>query len=354
MARNMLIGQSGGPTVAVNASLSGAIKRAMKHSEIDEIYGVYNGVDGLLKEKFINLRPLFRSVRDFQALEDTPAMALGSCRYKLPRRPDPIYDKIRNIFHRHQIEYFFYIGGNDSMDTIMNLSDFFRECDENIRCVGIPKTIDNDLPCTDHAPGFGSAARFVAFTIAEIACDSAVYDTPSVSIVEIMGRNAGWLTASAALARREGCTAPHLIYLPEAAFNPDEFLERLQYLQKNIKHIVVAVSEGIRYADSRYVSTVDEKTDAFGHRALAGAGRFLEQLVSEQIGCKTRSIELNVLQRSATHLKSYTDINEACRIGAEAVTFAVKGKIGVMAVFKRILVLRMKKCATKAPDIIAV
>lgn len=336
MTRNMLIGQSGGPTVAVNASLAGAIKRAMKHSEINNIYGVCNGLEGLLNERIIDLRPQFRNVRDFQALEDTPAMALGSCRYKLPPQPHPVYGNILDIFHRYQIKYFFYIGGNDSMDTVMKLSDFFRECGEDIRCVGIPKTIDNDLPCTDHTPGFGSAARFIAFTVAEIACDSTVYDMPSISIVEIMGRNAGWLTASSALARREGCTAPHLVYLPEEPFDTDKFIGKLLDLRKNIKHIVVAVSEGIRYEDGQYISAAGEKTDVFGHRALAGVGKYLEQMVSERIGGKVRSVELSVLQRSATHLKSDTDILEACRIGAEAVSFAVKGETGVMAVFRRV------------------
>ena len=333
---NMLIGQSGGPTAAINASLSGAIKRAMKHQEIDKIYGARYGLEGVLAESFVDLREHFRSTADFYRLETTPAMALGSCRYKLPPYPNPVYDQILDIFRRNGIGYFFYIGGNDSMDTVLQLSDFFATKGLDIKCVGIPKTIDNDLPCTDHTPGFGSAAKYIATSVAEIACDSVVYDIPSINVVEIMGRNSGWLTASSALARREGCAAPHLIYLPEVPFCPDQFVESIRELQKTVRNIIIAVSEGIRFKDGGYVSASSDKRDAFGHFALAGAGRYLEGLINEEIGGKVRSIELNVLQRSASHLQSATDIAESCRIGAEAVGFAIKGETGVMAIFRRI------------------
>lgn len=336
MKRNMLIGQSGGPTVAINASLAGAVKRAMKHQEIGEIYGALNGLEGILNGKIIDLRKCLHNAADFHRLETTPAMALGSCRFKLPHAPAPVYDQIRAVFERLNIGYFFYIGGNDSMDTILNLSNYFSSNNLDVRCVGIPKTIDNDLPCTDHTPGFGSAARCIATSVAEIACDSKVYDAPSVTIIEIMGRNAGWLTASAVLARREGCSAPHFIYLPEIPFDADQFLLQLKEKAKTVKHIVVAVSEGIKNKNGEYVSAENGKTDSFGHLMLAGVGKVLEQLVEEKIGCKVRSIELNVLQRSASHLYSATDILEACRIGAEAVSMAVKGESGVMAVFKRV------------------
>lgn len=336
MRRNMLIGQSGGPTVAINASLSGAVKRAMKHTEIGEIYGAVNGLEGMLQRKIIDLNKCLHSTEDFRRLEITPAMALGSCRYKLPKAPHLVYGQLQALFEKLDIGYFFYIGGNDSMNTILNLSDYFSATGQDIRCVGIPKTIDNDLPCTDHTPGFGSAARYIATAVAEIACDSNVYDIPSVTIVEIMGRDAGWLTASSALARREGCTAPHLIYLPEIPFDVESFITRVRQTGDTVKHIVVAVSEGIKDQNGEYVSAQSGKTDTFGHRALAGVGNLLENLVQERIGCKVRSIQLNVLQRAAAHLYSATDIREACRIGAEAVSFAVKGESGVMAVFHRV------------------
>lgn len=336
MRRNMLIAQSGGPTVAINSSLSGAIKRAMKHSEIDQILGGRNGLEGILEERFLDLREKMNSRESFQRLESTPAMALGSCRYKLPAFPDPVYERLRDIFARHGIGYFFYIGGNDSMDTILNLSEYFERVGDAVRCVGIPKTIDNDLPCTDHTPGFGSAARYIATSVAEIACDSAVYDTPSVTVVEIMGRNAGWLTAASVLARREGCSAPHLIYLPEVPFDLDRFLRQLRQQQATTRNVVVTISEGVRFADGGYVSAQSDRVDAFGHRALAGVGKYLEGLIQAEVGCKVRSIELNVLQRSASHLHSATDIDEACRIGAEAVSLAVRGESGVMATFRRI------------------
>ncbi|MDL2233382.1 6-phosphofructokinase [Ruminococcaceae bacterium OttesenSCG-928-L11] len=332
----MLIAQSGGPTVAINASLSGAVKRAMKHPEIDQIWGGRNGLEGILNEQFVDLRQKLNSQEAFRQLESTPAMALGSCRYKLPEEPGSVYEKLRGIFSRYEIGYFFYIGGNDSMDTILKLSQSFGSVGDDVKCVGIPKTIDNDLPCTDHTPGFGSAARYIATSVAEIACDSAVYNVPSVTIVEIMGRNAGWLTAASVLARRGGCSAPHMICLPEVPFQLEKFLKRLGHLQPQVQNPIIAVSEGVRFAEGGYVSSQGEQVDAFGHRTLAGVGKYLEQLVRDNLGCKVRSIELNVLQRSASHLYSATDIGEACRIGAEAVSFAVQGKTGVMATFERV------------------
>lgn len=332
---NMLIAQSGGPTVAVNASLAGALKRAMKLEEIGEIYGAKNGVEGLLREDLLALRPLFCRDEDFIRLRETPAMALGSCRKRLSETPDREYETIREIFHRRHIKYFFYIGGNDSMDAVKKLAGYFRELNEDVRVVGIPKTIDNDLNCTDHTPGFGSAARYIATSMAEVACDSAIYTPPSITLVEIMGRNAGWLTAAAALARRPGCSAPHIICMPEVPFEDEAFLRRVQEVGRQDKHVIVAVSEGIRYADGSYVAA-QSKLDAFGHRQLSGAAHTLGMLLLDRIGGKVRPIELNVLQRSAAHLRSETDIGEAYRIGAEAVSMAVAGKTGVMAVFTRV------------------
>lgn len=332
---NMLIAQSGGPTVAINASLSGALKRAMKYPEIGEIYGARNGIEGVLREDFAAMRPLLKEEADFVRLKKTPAMVLGSCRKRLAAQLDGEYEKILEIFRKWNIKYFFYIGGNDSMDTVKKLSHYFKDMGEEIYVVGVPKTIDNDLACTDHTPGFGSAARYIATSLAEIACDSEIYDAPSLTVVEIMGRNAGWLTAASALARRPGCTAPHIICMPEVAFDAEKFLKRVEELRKTRKHLIIAVSEGIHYADGSYVAA-SEKTDAFGHRLLSGAAQQLGSMLIQRFGCKVRTIELNVLQRSASHLRSETDIDEACRIGAEAVTMGVSGKTGVMATFVRV------------------
>lgn len=334
---NMLIAQSGGPTAAINASLSGALKRAMKYEEIGEIYGGMNGIEGILKGHLVSLRERLRTEADFLLLKQTPAMVLGSCRKRLAEQPDAEYEKILEIFHQYNIKYFFYIGGNDSMDTVKKLSAWFSEIGEDIRAVGIPKTIDNDLACTDHTPGFGSAARFIATSVAEIAADSEIYDLPSVTLVEIMGRNAGWLTAASALARRPGCTAPHIICMPEVPFDEEAFLKNVEVLQKKYRNLVVAVSEGIRYADGRYVAAAEDRVDAFGHQQLAGVAANLGALVRERFGFKVRSIELNVLQRAAGHIHSETDIQEACRIGAEAVSLAVHDELtGVMATFTRV------------------
>ncbi len=332
---NMLIAQSGGPTVAVNASLAGALKRAMKHGEIGEIYGARNGVEGILREDLVPMRPLLSQEEDFLRLKRTPSMALGSCRKRLAEQPDEEYKRVRDIFHRHNIKYFFYIGGNDSMDTVKKLAGYFRDAGEDIRAVGIPKTIDNDLNCTDHTPGFGSAARYIATSVAEAACDNDIYNIPSIVLIEIMGRNAGWLTAASALARRPGCSAPHIICMPEVPFDEKAFLRRTDELWSKNKHLVIAVSEGIRYADGQYVAAA-AKTDAFGHRQLAGAAHRLSALLWDKYGCKVRAVEPNILQRAASHLRSETDIEEACRIGAEAVSMAVAGKTGVMATLTRV------------------
>ena len=332
---NMLIAQSGGPTAAINASLAGAVKQAMECPEIEQIYGAKNGGEGILRENIIDLRTLLRSEEDFARLRATPAMALGSCRKRLAEQPDREYDALREILLRRNIRYFFYIGGNDSMDAVKKLSAYFKSLGDEIRVIGIPKTIDNDMACTDHTPGFGSAARYIATSMAEIACDSAIYTPDSITLVEIMGRNAGWLTAAAALARRPGCTAPQLICMPEVPFEEEKFLRRVREVQAKENHVIVAVSEGIRYADGTYVAA-QSKLDAFGHRQLSGAAHSLGRLLLEKIGCKVRPIELNVLQRAAAHLSSETDLDEAGRIGAEAVSLGVAGKTGVMATFERL------------------
>ncbi len=337
---NMLIAQSGGPTAAINASLSGAIQEAIRSKEIGEVYGALNGVEGMLAGTIIDLRAQISRQEDFTILECTPAMALGSCRFRLPEEEeDPaLYQKIDGIFRRYDIGYFLYIGGNDSMDTVDKLSRHFTRIGRDIRIIGIPKTIDNDLPGTDHSPGFGSAAKFIATSVLEIIRDCYVYDTDSVAIVEIMGRHAGWLAAAAALPRTVGARAPHLIYLPEAAFDPEQFIRDVREIQSLTRSCIVAVSEGVRLSDGTFAAESFQSgvVDAFGHRYLSGVGKYLEALVREKVGCKVRSIELNVLQRCSSHLLSATDVREARKIGSYAIRFALQGQTGVMMVFERV------------------
>lgn len=338
MQKNMLIGQSGGPTAAINASLAGALTEAMTNDEIGKIFGAHNGIKGALKRDLIDLKRCIKSEEDLQLLKETPAMALGSCRFKLPDYPSDFYPEILKIFREYDIGYFLYIGGNDSMDTVKKLSEYFSLVGEDIKVVGIPKTIDNDLCCTDHTPGFGSAAKYIATSVAEIAYDSSVYDALSVTIVEIMGRNAGWLTASASLARLTECDAPHMIYLPETVFDPDLFIENLKNVSKKVRHVVIAASEGLKLKNGAYAADSQQNglKDAFGHKYLSGIGKYMENIVIKDMHCKVRSINLNVLQRSASHISSATDITEASEVGAAAVRFAVSGKTGVVATIKRL------------------
>lgn len=336
MKTNIIVGQSGGPSAAINASLAGIIRQAMRSEQIGEVYGALNGIEGLLQRKIINLRNSINNVEDYDRLAATPAMALGTCRYKLPKAPHEAYDQILKIFKDYGIGLFFYIGGNDSMDTVKQLSMYFEMKGENIRCVGVPKTIDNDLPITDHTPGFGSAAKYVAGTISEIALDAGAYDFFSVIIVEVMGRNAGWLTAAAVLARDSGCSAPQLIYLPEVAFDDEAFLKKVETYSAKKQALIIAVSEGIKKKDGTYVSASRGEKDAFGHAALSGAGKYLESLVKSRLGCKVRTIELSVIQRVASHYASATDIAEAMKIGEEGVRAALNGHTGVMMTLERI------------------
>ena len=334
---NIAVAQSGGPTCAINASLLGVCRQAMKSPEIDVVYGSVNGIEGVINDNLVDMGSLLKTEEDMGILKVTPSTALGSCRYKLP---DPVadtavYDTILNCFKRHNIGAFFYIGGNDSMDTVAKLSAFFKERSEDIKVVGIPKTIDNDLPETDHTPGFGSAAKYLAVTMQEIIRDSSVYSAKSVTIVEIMGRHAGWLTASTCVLRANNEIAPQLIYLPECGFTADKFIEDVKKAQAEHKAVVVAVSEGVEMpeADGSYQSGA---VDVFGHKYLSGIGKLLENLVRDRIGCKVRSIELNVMQRCSSHLNSKTDLDEAELIGAEGVNAALEGKTGVTMVFKRV------------------
>ncbi len=337
---NAVIGQSGGPTAAINATLSGVIKGAFAAKDvIGTVYGMRNGIEGFLREDLINLTEVFKNEDDLRILEQTPAAALGSCRKKM-KSPDvepETYLRLIEIFKKYNIRYFFYIGGNDSMDTVSKLSAFASSHDYEMRVVGVPKTIDNDLMVTDHTPGFGSAAKYVATTVKEVIRDTSVYTIKAVTIIEIMGRDAGWLTTAAALPLISGGKAPDLIYLPERTFDPEKFISDIIELQKDHPAIVVAISEGIRFADGRYVGEgmSARKVDAFGHVALSGAGKVLEELVKEKIGCKARSIELNLPQRAAAHLASATDICESVGVGKHAVDCAVKGETGVMMTIDR-------------------
>ena len=338
---NAVVGQSGGPTAAINATLAGVIKGALteKSGAIETLYGMRNGVQGLLTEDLVDLSAMFTkdSAFDedkFELLKQTPAAALGSCRQKLPDpEKDPaFFDSLIEIFKRHNIRYFFYIGGNDSMDTVAKLTKYLATSDYEMRCVGVPKTIDNDLVGTDHTPGFGSAAKYIAATMQEIIRDCSVYKLPAVTIVEIMGRDAGWLTASAALTGRICGVKPDYVYLPERIFDADAFIEDVKRALETKFAVVIAVSEGVRFADGRYVGegTQSGVADVFGHKYLAGTGKALEQMVKEKVGCKVRSVELNICQRCASHIASGTDIEESVRTGMTAAASAVNGATGVM------------------------
>lgn len=338
---NAIVGQSGGPTTAINATLAGVIKGAMSSEYIGKVYGMKNGIDGLLADTVIELDPYFNSDADFERLKRTPAAALGSCRKKLPRETDEKYaetfEKIIERFKKYDIRYFFYIGGNDSMDTVAKLSKYTSECGYEIRVIGVPKTIDNDLLGTDHTPGFGSAAKYISVTMQEMLRDTAVYTVKAVTIVEIMGRDAGWLTASSALGRVLGLPYPDLVYLPERAFDMEEFFEDVQAALEKRPNVVVAVSEGLQFADGRYVgeSTQGGAVDAFGHKYLAGTGKALELAVKDRIGCKVRSVELNLPQRCAAHIASLCDIEESFGVGQAAVSAAVQGVSREMMVILR-------------------
>lgn len=334
---NCLIAQSGGPTAAINASLAGIISRALYYhtngAKINRIYGSLHGIQGVLSETLIDLTDIFLSEPEkIETLKYSPSMYLGSCRYKLPdyTTESSDYTEICNILQKYQIKYFFYIGGNDSMDTVAKLSGYIKHICMDVKVIGIPKTIDNDLACTDHTPGFGSAAKYIATSLLEIAHDTSIYDLKSVVIAEIMGRNAGWLTAASALARNSYNTAPHLIYLPECPFSEQDFLSEVSKQLEQRNHVIIAVSEGIKDNNGNYISAKGSKKDKFGHVMLCGTGRVLEELVSEHFSCKVRSIELNVLQRSASHIASLTDINESFILGEQGVEQAISGKSGVM------------------------
>lgn len=339
---NAVVGQSGGPTAAINATLAGVIRGVLEGAHggcIRTLYGMRNGVEGLIKEDLIDLNAFFDSEEKISLLEHTPAAALGSCRKKLPKpgEDDAFYERLIAIFKKYDIRYFFYIGGNDSMDTVAKLSAYTKDHDYEMIVMGVPKTIDNDLVGTDHTPGFGSAAKYIAVTVQEILRDCSVYQIPAVTIVEIMGRDAGWLTAASAIGRVVNGLEPDLVYLPEREFSMETFFADVRAALSKHPNVVIAVSEGIRFANGKYVGegTQTGATDAFGHAYLAGTGKALELAVKAEIGCKVRSIELNLPQRCAAHLASGTDLAESVMIGRAAVLAASEGVTREMMVYER-------------------
>ena len=339
MKKNVIVGQSGGPTAVINASLYGVVYEALNREDtLGTVYGMINGIEGFLCDQVMDMKPLELS-GELELIKTTPGSYLGSCRYKLPEDlEDEVYPRLFEKFTAYNIGYFFYIGGNDSMDTVSKLSRYANQIESDIRFIGIPKTIDNDLVLTDHTPGFGSAAKYVASTVREIAVDASVYDNKkSVTIVEIMGRHAGWLAASSVLARKFEGDNPVLIYLPEVAFDQETFIEKVKTALETTPNLVVCISEGINDGNGTFVCELasDVGVDTFGHKMLTGSGKYLENLVKERLGVKVRSIELNVCQRCSSSMLSKTDQKEAIASGAYGVTCALKGETGKMIAFNR-------------------
>ena len=339
MAHNIIVGQSGGPTSVINSSLAGVFATA-KELGAGKIYGMRNGIEGLLEERYIDMTEYIKNSMDVEILKRTPSSFLGSCRFKLPtvEKSPEIYEKIIAVLRK--LEHFFYIGGNDSMDTIKQLSEYAKAKNiTDITFMGVPKTIDNDLAVTDHTPGYGSAAKYIASTMKEIIRDALVQPIKIVNIIEIMGRNAGWLTAAAALAKGDDCEGADLIYLPETVFDINKFVAKVQEIQKTKKQIVVAVSEGVKTADGKYVcesASSNMLVDSFGHKQLSGTATALANVISNEIGCKTRAIEFSTIQRCASHIASLTDVNEAFIVGGIAVKAAFDGETGKVGIFQRL------------------
>ena len=330
-----IIGQSGGPTSVINASAYGVIRTALDNPNITEVYGAEHGIVGVLNDRLFDMSQ--EDPKELELLKYTPSSALGSCRYKMkdPDEDDTDYKRILEVFQKHNVRYFFYNGGNDSMDTCNKISKYMQKVGYECRVMGVPKTIDNDLFGTDHCPGFSSAAKYIATSCMEVWHDARVYDKGMVCIIEIMGRHAGWLTAASALACEYGA-GPDLIYVPEVNFDMDKFLADVDRIWKEKGNVMVAVSEGIHYADGSFVSEAKTSaTDGFGHAQLGGLAALLANIVKERTGAKVRGIELSLLQRCGAHLASQTDIEESFMAGKAAVENAVAGITDKMVAFER-------------------
>ncbi len=337
---NVIVGQSGGPTSVINSSLVGVFKTA-KDAGCAKVYGMRHGIEGLLQEKYVDMSEYVKNDLDIELLKRTPSSFLGTCRYKLPdyTKDEDTYKKIFAILKKLDIKHFFYIGGNDSMDTIDKLSKYSEIIKSDITFIGIPKTIDNDLAMTDHTPGYGSAAKYIASAMKEIIRDANTYPNESINIVEIMGRDAGWLTCASTLSCSEDCAGPDIICLPETVFDYDKFLKRINEVRREKKVITIAVSEGIKTADGLYVCEANRQSmheDAFGHKNLGGTALYLSDFVGAQLGMKSRGIVFSTLQRCASHLVSRRDITEAFTAGADGVQLALSGNTGKMIIFERI------------------
>ena len=336
--KNLIVGQSGGPTAVINSSLYGVVSEALAHpEEIEQVYGMVNGIEGFLNGTILEFTEALPGEK-LEMLKNTPGAYLGSCRYKLPESlDDEVYPKLFAKFEEMNIGYFFYIGGNDSMDTVSKLSRYAEKVGSDIIVLGEPKTVDNDLVLTDHTPGFGSAARYVATTVREITIDANVYEKKSVTIIEIMGRHAGWLTAASVLARKYVGDNPLLIYLPEVAFDENEFLAKVEAAFEKNCNVIVCVSEGIHDKEGTFICEYDSSVgvDNFGHKMLAGCGKYLENLVRSKLGVKARSVELNVSQRCSSTMMSAADQQEAVMAGKFGVQAALKGETGKMISFVR-------------------
>ena len=355
MIKNVIVGQSGGPTAVINSSLAGVYETA-RNLGAQHVYGMKYGIEGLLKGQVLDLDELLGSKMAIELLKRTPSSYLGSCRYKMPSpEADPaVYETLFGLFDRYGIDAVFYIGGNDSMDTIARLSAYGEAVGSPIRFIGVPKTIDNDLVLTDHTPGYGSAAKYIATVLKEVICDSSVYDLRSVTVAEIMGRHAGWLAGAACLAGGEDCAGPDLILLPEVPFDQQAFLARVDALQSEKSTVVIAASEGVKTAEGTFLCdlvSVGGEVDAFGHKAaLSGTGRYLADLIHAQLGCKSRAIELSTLQRCASHLASRTDVTEAYAVGGAAAMAAFSGQSGKMIAMERVSSVPYQ-CVTHAVDV---
>ncbi len=348
-----IFGQSGGPTSVINASAAGVIQEALKQECITAVYGMAHGIKGLLNEMFYDMSK--EDPYELDLLKTTPSSALGSVRYKLKHfeEDETDYKRILEVFKKYNIRYFFYNGGNDSMDTCNKVSKYMQKVGYECRVMGVPKTIDNDLWGTDHCPGYGSAAKYIATSTMEVYHDARVYDTGMITILEIMGRNAGWLTAASALAAHKG-NGPDLIYLPELAFDMDKFLEDVMRIYKENGKVIIAVSEGIKDKDGKYISEygtdLAQSKDAFGHSQLGGLAATLANIVKNKTGAKVRGIEFSLLQRCAAHLGSLTDVNESYLAGQTAVKAAVEGITDKMVAFERAEGADYK-CVTKLIDL---